>query len=92
MQKIDAINEANELKHKYGGRYHVVVIDGELYTVHDSWFRFHDHHSETIFSHPVEEINSRKLSVVRRIIVKFNAFLLWLFKSQINVKRDNSKA
>ena len=88
MRKIDAINEANELKNKFGGQYHVVVIDGELYTVHNSWFQFHDHHSEIVFSQEAEEY-SRKLSVVRRIIVKFNTFLLWLFNKLINVRKNN---
>ena len=93
MQKIDeAIDRANQMKDKFGGRWHVVVIDGEKWEVHDSWFKIHDHHSEVLFSHPEEEVVSRKLSVVRRIIVKFNTFLLWLFKRLVNVKRDNSKA
>lgn len=92
MQKIDAINQANENKNKIGGRWHVVVIDGECYDVHNSWFDYNDHHSEVVFSHPEEKIDIRKLSVVRRIIVRFNTFLLWLFKRLVNVKRNNSKA
>ena len=93
MQKIDeAIDKANQMRDKFGGRWHVVVIDGELWEVHNSWFDKHNHHSEVLFSHAEEKEVSRKLSVVRRIIVKFNTFLLWLFKRLVNVKRDNSKA
>lgn len=93
MQKIEnLVSEANELRSKYGGRWHVVKIGSVLYTVHDSWLKKKGHHDAILFSHPEEKIVSRKLSVVRRIIVRFNTFLLLLFKKQLNVKGNKGSS
>ena len=80
------------MKIEVGGRWHVIKIGDEYWDVHNSWFDYNSHHDEIVFSHPEEEKIVRKLSGVRRLIVKFNTFLLWLFGLKSNVKRNKGSS
>ena len=92
MLKTEGIKAAQENQIKYGGQWHTIRVGDEYWDVHNSWFDKHDFHDEIVFSGEKEEVIVRKLSGVRKLIVKFNTFLLWLFRLKVNVKRNKDSS
>jgi len=92
MTKTDAIEQAIADYNASGGRWHVVKMEDTYYDVHDFWMKKHpDVASEFVIGEVETTTVDKKLSVVRKMIVKFNIFLLWLTKRLRNARADNSK-
>lgn len=88
MTRTEAINRANENYNKYGGGWNVVKIGDEYYDVHDAWFKIHK--GESLYRIGDDDIEVR-VSVMRRLIIKFNKFLLWLLRPLIDAGRNYRK-
>lgn len=85
-----AIEEAIQSHSNLGGVWHVVMIGNGYYDVSQYWMDL-PRNSDVVSEFQVgtiDEIPERKISVVGKIITKFNQFLLWLFKPLIDGRRN----
>lgn len=85
-----AIEEAIQSHSNLGGIWHVVKIGNGYYDVSQKWMDL-PRNSDVVSEFQVgtiDEIPERKISVVGKIITKFNQFLLWLFKPLIDGRRN----
>ncbi len=90
MSLKDAIESAVNNHDRVGGVWHVVQLDSEYYDVSEYWMdKFH---AKSLFMvGNKESFFERKRSVIRKIIFKFNLFLLWFFRPLINGRRNKGK-
>ncbi len=88
--KLKIAIEAAIQKHSvYGGVWHAVKIGNEYYDVSQKWMDL-PRNSGVVSEFQVDMIDSfeKKQSVMRKIIFKFNLFLLWLFKPLIDGRKN----
>ena len=92
MTKPGAIDQAVTMYDTYGGVWHVVKIEGRFYDVSQAWMDL-PRNKNVVSEFSVGTIDNfeKELSVVGKIIEKFNIFLLWLFKPLLNARRNKSK-
>ena len=96
MIKPKAINEADYNAQEYGGIWHVVEINEDYYTVQDAWFSQHkgiksEYKTKNYYSFDIKKFVP-KIKWHRKVIRRFNKFLLWLLKEWIDARRNNHKA
>lgn len=96
MIKSEAINEAEYDAKEYGGIWHVVRLDGEYYDVHETWLLQHkqvksEYKTKNYYSFDIKKFVPKQ-KWYRKVIRRFNKFLLWLLKKQIDARADNRKA
>jgi len=103
MLKSEAINEAEYNSKEYGGIWHVIkIIDKEHYIIHDEYYAVHEawflQHKEIKSEYKTKEyypINIKKFipkpKWYKKVIRRFNKFLLWLLKPLIDARADNLK-
>jgi len=91
MRKQDAVEGAIQSHDKCGGVWHVVKIGDGYYDVSQYWMDKPYNNEESLFQvGTIDSFPKKKLSVVGRVIVRFNKFLLWLFKPLIDGRRNKS--
>ena len=92
MTKPGAIDQAVTMHDKYGGVWYVVEIEGRFYDVSQAWMDL-PRNKDVVSVFQVGTIDNfdKELSVVGKIITKFNIFLLWLFRPLLNARRNKSK-
>ena len=86
MQQEKAVEKARSNAFSYGGKWHVVYIDGEYYDVADSWFKFHK--GKSFFS---VDYNSVPKTLRQRVVIALNKFLQWLLKPLLDASRNSRK-
>ncbi len=95
MIKPEAINEAEYNAEEYGGIWHVVKLDGDYFSVHDTWFSQHkgiksEYKTNEYYSIDIKKFVP-KVRWYRKVIRQFNKFLLWFLKPLIDARRNNRK-
>lgn len=102
MLKPEAIREAEYNAQEYGGIWHVVkitdkdfFIHDEYYAVHDKWFSQHkgiksEYKTREYYSIDIKKFIP-KTKWYRKVIRRFNKFLLWLLKPLIDARITNRK-
>lgn len=93
MTKQGAIDQAVTMFNQNGGIWHVVMIEGRYYDVSQKWMDLPRNKGvESYFKvGTIDEFPKRKISVIGKVIVRFNLFLLWLFKPLIDGRRNKGK-
>ena len=98
MNRTDAIRQAEQNHNVTGGRWHVVELNGEFWDVSDYWLQASNAYKKMDEIKPVYSVGVvesttvvKKLSVARKLIFRFNMFLLWLTKRLRDARADNRK-
>jgi len=95
MLKPEAINEAEHNAINYGGIWHVVFLKENYYTVHNAWFSQHkgiksEYKTNEYYSTDIKKMIP-KPKWYKKVIRRFNKFLLWLLKPLIDARANNRK-
>ena len=92
MTRTDAIEQAIADYNTAGGQWHVVEIDNDYWDVNYWWMVHHPDVGSEFVIGKVEKTTIKKLSVARKLIFKFNIFLLWATKRLRDATANNNKA